>query len=190
MVAFNTDGSARWNFNGLRREYWAPTIGTDGSLYLVGEDRAGDELMVALDENGKLKWRFPAGRYRITQTPTVAADGTILFLTGPKLTALSPDGRVKWVFEAPRAYQPFLPRSLGDVKKLWKDNFGDKIMISSAATLTPDGMLYLSVYKTLYALQVGVGLATDSPWPMERGDARLSGRVADRPGAENKKGNL
>jgi hypothetical protein len=187
LAAFNSDGSVKWNFNGLSRSFWAPTIGTDGSLYVTGEDQAGDGWLVALSSDGTLKWRFPMGRYWVTQSPTVASDGTILFLTGPKVTALTSAGRVKWVFEAPRPSYPSMPWSLIDVKNLWKDYFGDKNSVNSAATLSPEGILYLSVYHTLYALRVGAGLATNSPWPMERGDSRLTGRVTPRPPRGNRK---
>jgi outer membrane protein assembly factor BamB len=49
--------------------------------------------------------------------------------------------------------------------------------------LTADGVLYVgfgSPYDRLYALNVGVGLATNSPWSMEAGNPRLTWSVADR----------
>jgi hypothetical protein len=73
-------------------------------------------------------------------------------------------------------------------------NFGDEMnVIATPPALTQDGMLYVGFgdpYDALYALNVGVGLATNSPWPTPAGDPRLTRRVAHRPlvgtGEENR----
>ena len=192
MTSLNADGSVRWRLNSPFMSIAAPTIGADGTLYFPGLERPKPNqshhgYLFALEKNGKPKWRFPMGHHLDFRPPTVASDGTLFFQTGPRMTALTPNGKVKWVFEPPRRFKhpQRIPRSWKAIKSLWKEYFaGPEFDLDTSSTLTPEGMLYVTLgdpYYSLYAMRVGVGLATNSPWPMPGGDARLTGRVAARP---------
>jgi hypothetical protein len=189
ITALNGDGSVRWRFDSPLMVLEAPTLGADGSLYFPGIKAPAPHYghLFALEKNGKLKWQFPMGHHLGFRPPTVASDGTLFFQTGPRMTALTPDGKVKWAFEPRRRFkQPQrIPRSWKAIKSLWKEYFaGPEIDLNTSSTLTPEGMLYVTLgdpYNSLYAMRVGVGLATNSPWPVAGGDVRLTGRVASRP---------
>jgi outer membrane protein assembly factor BamB len=69
-------------------------IAPDGTIY-QGTFRGG---LFAISPEGKIKWRFQAGR-EIKSSPAVGADGTIYFGSRDwKFYALTPQGGLKWVF--------------------------------------------------------------------------------------------
>jgi outer membrane protein assembly factor BamB len=196
MVAVNPNGSERWRFRSPFRAFSAPTIGTDGSLFFTaGCPGTHQAFLVALSKDGKQKWQLPLGPHWSMDSPAVASDGTLFVVSSdPKVTAVNKDGTLRWVFRPPRRFPwrwrlPWgrTPANWKDFKKVLSQNFGDGMNVfATPPALTPDGMLYLGFddpYNTLYALNVGVGLATNSPWPTPGGDVRLTRRVAHRPPA-------
>ena len=195
MTALNPDGSLRWRFSGPLRGIEAPTISTDGSLFFTAWTRGGPAFLVALSKDGKLQWQFPLGPHWSMISPAVASDGTLFVVSSdPKVTAVNKDGTLRWTFRPPRQVPWHWRLAMGrrpsnwkDIKKLLSENFGDDVLVfATPPVLTPDGLLYVgfdSPYNALYALNVGVGLATHSPWPTPAGDLQLTRRVAHRPPA-------
>jgi outer membrane protein assembly factor BamB len=190
ITALNADGSRRWVFAGPYRAMDAPTIGPDGSLYFAAQLR-GQGLgpyLVALSKDGQMKWSLYLANGFCFAPPAVASDGTLYITSGAKLTAVRPDGTVKWVFEPPRTVYRRMPQNLGDLKRMWTDLRGKGNVAVGPAILTTAGRLYVNFggpYETLYAFDVGVGLATNSPWPLPEADPQLTWRVADRPPGVN-----
>jgi outer membrane protein assembly factor BamB len=173
----------------------APTIARDGSLYfkVTGSGIKGCPLC-ALSHDGKKKWELPLGDQICYTPPVVASDGTLFVVDGdPKLTAVNPDGTIKWVFNPPRklAFRlPLqirlkIPRNWNDLKDLWKIFFPEpQHSFPASPALTSKGILYVGFgapYNTLYALNVGVGPDTNSPWPMEMANAQRTRLLAPRP---------
>jgi outer membrane protein assembly factor BamB len=195
MTALNADGSLRWRFSSPLHAFSAPTIATDGSLFFTATTGPGQIFLVALSKDGKLQWQFPLGPHFSLISPAVASDGTLFVVSAdPKVTAVNKDGTLRWTFRPPRQFRwrwrlawGRTPANWKDIKKLLSENFGDGMnVLATPPTLTQDGLLYVgfgSPYNALYALNVGVGLATNSPWPTPGGDLRLTRRVAQRPPA-------
>ena len=193
LTALNPEGSLRWRFSSPLRGVEAPTISTDGSLFFTAWTRGGPAFLVALSKNGKLQWQFPLGPHWSMISPAVASDGTLFVVSSdPKVTAVNRDGTLRWTFRPPRQV-PWhwrlawgrTPANWKDIKKLLSEHFGDAMNVfATPPVLTQDGVLYVGLgdpYNALYALNVGVGLATNSPWPTPAGDLQLTRRVAHRP---------
>ena len=193
MTALNPDGSLRWRFRSPLGGVEAPTISTDGSLFFTAWTRGGLTFLVALSKNGKLQWQFPLGPHRSMIPPALASDGTLFVVSAdPKVTAVNNDGTLRWTFRPPRQFVWHwrlawggTPSNWKEIKKLLSENFGDDVNVfATPPALTPDGVLYVGFgnpYNALYALKVGVGLATNSAWPTRAGYLRLTRRVAHRP---------
>jgi outer membrane protein assembly factor BamB len=74
----------------------SPGVARDGTIYFAGFEG----WLWALTPEGKLKWKFKAGR-EIKSSPAVAVDGTIYFGSRDRFFyAVSPAGRLKWKFAA------------------------------------------------------------------------------------------
>lgn len=185
MTALNPDGSLRWVFRSAFHAFCAPTLAPDGSLYftaaMIGRP---DVFLVALTREGRKKWDYRLGPHFNFDPPTVAADGTLFVVSSdPKLTALNPDGTVRWVFKPPRRFSKQVPTHWKQFKQVLSEDFGDGMNVFvTQPLLTANGVLYVgfgSPYDQLYALNVGVSLANSS-WPMEAGNPRLTWSVARR----------
>ena len=186
MTALNPDGSLRWAYRSAFRGVSVPTIAADSSLYFTAAIKGRrDVFLVALTRNGKKKWEFRLGPHWNFNPPTVAADGTLFVVSSdPKLTALNPDGTLRWVFKPQRRFSKRVPTNWRQFKQVLSEDLGSGMNVFvTPPALTADGVLYVgfgSPYDRLYALNVGVGLATNSPWPMEAGNPRLTWSVAGR----------
>jgi outer membrane protein assembly factor BamB len=185
LTALNRDGSLCWHFRSPFRAFGAPTIGPDGSLYFTARTKTSDTFLIALSRGGEEKWKLGLGSHWSFASPAIGSDGTLFEVSSdPKVTAINPGGTVKWVFKPPRRFPMRWPESRKDFKKLMSEDFGDGMnVLTTAPALTPDGRLYICLggpYNALYCLNVGVGLATNSPWPMQGGDLRLTRHVASR----------
>jgi outer membrane protein assembly factor BamB len=91
------DFTKKWEFNAHADVYTSPTLGPDGTVYIV----TGDFILHALSkDNGSEKWHHAAG-YGLDPSPAVAPDGTIYFGTlDGNLVALNPDASEKWTTPA------------------------------------------------------------------------------------------
>ena len=145
FYAVGQDGIERWRFNiSGRVNTGTPVIAPDGSIYVLFSDGSGDERLYALASDGTLKWTFRVGLG--STAPVVGADGTV-YITTNTMTALNPDGTIKWsvvTFRNGRA--------------------------SSAIDI--DGTLLAPLRSTLFALDVETGGLASSAWPMRRQNLR------------------
>ena len=128
LYAIATDGSSKWSLqwpiaemqrpSGISDEEWSERIalgrrhvgqvfscavGPDGTLYAAqsGKDDppTKSRYLIALDGQGKEKWRYSVGLNNIVTRITVDADGTLYFGTSGRswaYHALKPDGKLKW----------------------------------------------------------------------------------------------
>ena len=62
----------RWRFNTSGKISSSPAIGSDGTIYVGGEDH----YLYAVTPQGELKWRFETDG-GIVSSPTIGPDGTI-----------------------------------------------------------------------------------------------------------------
>jgi outer membrane protein assembly factor BamB len=104
--AVDTNGDPLWSYPAAVGVFaHHVSIAGDGTIYVTTDN--GE--IVALTPTGAKKWSHKyatSGQWIGGQTPAVAADGTIYVspsFTNAGVTALNPDGSVKWVYWKPGA---------------------------------------------------------------------------------------
>lgn len=98
VVAINpNNGTLKWEYRVGKACYAAPVVGKDGTVYVPTPTEEG---LLALDPNdGRLKWNFSEGHWETVNAPSIAEDGTIIFLSTKGIVhALTPEGDLKWEF--------------------------------------------------------------------------------------------
>ena len=110
IYALNPDFTVKWKnggYFGFNNYLNAPpTIGPDGSIYMVGSDSINHNPIICVTPEGVLKWAYnPINTPIASLSPAIATDGTIY--VGAKndaassnggLIALNPDGSLKWEY--------------------------------------------------------------------------------------------
>jgi outer membrane protein assembly factor BamB len=85
LLALNPDGTLKWGTLFLQTSgFSSPAVGSDGSVYVDGSSVAS---------SGTQKWRNP----KFT-SPSIGGDGAIYGSIDNNLTALNPDGSLRWEF--------------------------------------------------------------------------------------------
>ena len=171
FYAINKDGTKKWEFITNTEVTFSPTIGDDGIIYLV----ANTSYLYAINPDGSILWEYvtpiPPGystRPSILSSPAIAPDGTIYISTGGGLTALYPDGSLKWRNESTHYGSSALAIDkngriyLGgrndnlyainpDGSKEWV--FEVPHSLTSSPSLGPDGTIYIGCWDDrLYAV--------------------------------------
>jgi len=177
----------KWAFpqGGSTDQYYSPTIGADGTLY-VGSDNSG---LFALNPDGTQKWVFPrAGGWA---APAIGSDGTIYAdnYNGGNFIAINPDGTLKWAISS--ADFIWSPPTIGmdgtiyvgcgdqyfyaiapDGTIKWRFHTGG--MIWSSPAIGSDGTLYFgSGDHCLYALNPNGTMK----WAFQTGDEIVSSPI-------------
>jgi hypothetical protein len=155
LLAVRPDATTVWAATETDAQLSSPAIGKDGTIY-VG---AFDFGLSAFKPDGKLKWHVlssPQLQQPFRNTPTIDSAGNIYHNTSNTLWCLNPDGQVEWAVcgTPPDAYM---------------------IASTAAPVIGSDGTIYAFLNYKLYAI-AGTNALADSPWPMYRGNARLTGK--------------
>lgn len=159
LYALNPDGTVKWKYKAYGDVDYAPSIGPDGTAYLMSG------ALCALDSEGVPQEDFFSG---ITSSslsaydtvPTISEDGTI-YAIGINTFAINPDGTVKWALEEGRE--------------------GSR---ASCPAIGTDGTLYAcfnsgfpSYNGYLCAINTTSGGLADSSWPTFQHDMQRTGRL-------------
>lgn len=141
---YNEDfGGASSAFTGALRS-GAASIGNDGTVYVVA-DRTTGGMVLAINADGSLKWKYETATAIADGGVAIAADGTVYANLGVAtednpsgIVALGADGKQKWQYSVKASVQtsPVI------------DNRGYIHFITSDATyyiLKPDGSLFSSL---------------------------------------------
>lgn len=93
LWAFSADARVRWVYDFEKSAHAAPSIGSDGTIYVAGKN--GN--LQAFTAAGELKWSVPAAVDG--HTPVLADDGTIYITNfSGTLSAYSPEGTLQWEY--------------------------------------------------------------------------------------------
>jgi outer membrane protein assembly factor BamB len=94
FYAFDMDGGLRWKFEAADSIKTTAAVALDGTIYFG----SSDGYLYSLSGNGSLRWKIHVGILDYSH-PVVGTGGTVLFGTQDSLTALFPNGTVKWSVE-------------------------------------------------------------------------------------------
>jgi outer membrane protein assembly factor BamB len=107
LHAFTPAGAVKWTADLGYALPGGPALAPDGgTIYAFGYTTAGPTAtLYAFRPDGSLKWRFDSfyAYYPALSAPTVAADGTVLVLSG-HIVAISPAGVERWRYSPSAAY--------------------------------------------------------------------------------------
>jgi parallel beta-helix repeat protein len=101
LYAVNPDGTIKWSYAFGNHQYSSPSIGTDGTIYILayGGALSGEPALYAINPDGTLKWRYTTKRASYGAV-ALGSDGIIYLLDSGTLIALTPDGTQKWNYTA------------------------------------------------------------------------------------------
>jgi outer membrane protein assembly factor BamB len=156
LVAISPNHTISWEYT-LPGMLCIPSIGPDGTIYVIATNGYVDGDLYALTSNGTLKWN--AGNTPAAHSVAIASDGTIYFCgANPfpqgNFTAINPDGSIKWTLDIPTG--------------------------AGSPLIGSDGTIYVSRGNTMYEGAVltavyGSSPLASSPWPRGRHDNSNTG---------------
>lgn len=94
--ALDADGEPRWA-TGVGHRAWSAALMLDDGDVLVGSD--ADTFFRLAGDDGAVRWRVRT-EGDVDGAPAMGDDGTIYFTAGPHLYAATPEGEVRWRFQA------------------------------------------------------------------------------------------
>ena len=107
LHAFDPSGAVRWTATLGTNLRGGPALALDGqTIYAFGHTSTGPvATLYAFRLDGTIKWQFSSfyGYYPALAPPTVAADGTVLVLSG-QLVAIGSDGVERWRYSPSASY--------------------------------------------------------------------------------------
>ena len=108
LHAFDPDGTVRWTASlGTTSLPGGPALSPDGqTIYAFGHDEAGPvATLYAFRPDGTIRWQYSNfyAYYPALSPPTVAADGTVIVLSG-QVVAIGPDGVQRWRYSPSASY--------------------------------------------------------------------------------------
>ena len=101
LHAIDRDGSPRWQFKTGDLIRAPPSIGADGTIYVPSYDGR----LYAVDPDGNERWsamvkRSIGGNFAaVASPPSIGPDGAI-YVLGRGLSAINPDGSIRWHFDS------------------------------------------------------------------------------------------
>lgn len=182
LYSMNPANKQSVNFGTLPSSVNLPSIGADNSIYNLGSNYL---YKIGADQS---VWspQYYHGGYPLGQ-PATASDGTIYSVTSSKVTAVNPDGTLKWAYTpnftvsgtpavgndgmiyVVSQYGMIGLTSEGSLD--WRINDAAHIFFSSPV-MGPDGTLYALGYENqgydryLYAISTSSTSPAPSSWPM------------------------
>ena len=107
LYAFAPDGTVLWSaVLGTTNLPGGPSLSPDGqTIYAFGHTSTPVATLYAFNRDGTVRWQFDGfyGYYPALSPPTVAADGTVMVLSG-QVVAIGPDGVERWRYDPSAAY--------------------------------------------------------------------------------------
>jgi hypothetical protein len=155
LLPFTPEGTNLWALGGY---FGSPIIGKSGTTYVSD----GVRSLHAISPQGQIQWQTNLGKLAYGGNPTapaIDAGGRIYYCVSNSVWALNPQGQVLWHVASSESIPP------------------DTELANTSPTIGPDGTLYAAIGRTLYAIATGTNGPANSPWPMDRQNARHTGKV-------------
>jgi outer membrane protein assembly factor BamB len=184
LYSFRPDGELEWTFE---THYLAhpPALDNEGNIYFT-EHRG----LLAVDENGRLKWIYDTQGLLSSSTPAISSDHVIYFGLDHWLFAVDHDGKFRWRFEtAGKVQSP----AIDAAENVWFASNDRHLycvsqkgilvgkwlfegMIGATPLIGKHGLIFLRDARSLRVLRGPNGPAA-CPWPMQRHDVENTGRL-------------
>ena len=154
IFAISSNGVVAWEYDGIP-DPGIPSIGPDGTLYVVGSSGYVDGDLYALTSSGALKWH--KGNAAASSGVAVAANGTIygslIFAADTRFAAVnSSNGSAKWTLNIPAN--------------------------SGSPAIAADGTIYVTTSDPVGVIAVhGSSPLAASSWPRARHDNGNTGEL-------------
>jgi outer membrane protein assembly factor BamB len=101
LAAFTPEGDEKWRLGRPERALSTPVVGPDGTIYFTAR-RADENVLMAVDSEGNVKWSLPLDWGHALKSPVVDANGRIYLVTGDRFVrAIAPDGKMIWKYRVP-----------------------------------------------------------------------------------------
>jgi hypothetical protein len=97
FYALTSSGQLKWRIPEPSPVVSSASIGDDGTVYYVSGYVGQDYLKAVDPATGALKWQTKGGDSQ--NSPSIGAGGTIYYSSGGTLTAVTPQGQVKWRYK-------------------------------------------------------------------------------------------
>lgn len=172
VFALSPNGEVIWYFRASTEVYASPTIGPDGTLYVVTSTKyawhSGSNNLYALNTTGWIEWFHAIGGEGCLGSPVVLDDGTIYLGTlEGELIAFNDDGTIRWSYDSEESIQttPAISENgtiyftteddmlyclSADGEYLWSRFFNNTEW--STPTIDRNGMIYLTSGSKIYAV--------------------------------------
>ncbi len=102
LYALSPKGQILWKYIAKASQLTSPSIGTDGTIYLVRMDRQKSYLLALTSNSGKKKWEVEVssarGEYWLPHI-AISKNGRIYVSIGNNLGAFNSKGKVLWSYE-------------------------------------------------------------------------------------------
>ena len=151
LYAISSDGILLWQsparlLYGELPRIPSPTVGSDGTIYIMTYDK-----LTAFNQDGIVEWRSEK-YFHGSSSPTISEDGKIFTSNrSGGIMCNNPDGSLNWWFQT--EYNGFASPALID-----------------------GVVYFTGAQRWLYAHKTGSGVLANSPWPKYRGNNQNTGR--------------
>ena len=210
LHAIDRDGSPRWTFKTGNLIRAPASIGADGTIYVPSQDGR----LYAVDPDGSGRWsvvvrRPPEGyegsRVSVQSPPSIGPDGAI-YVLGRGLSAINPDGSIRWHFHTSTSGFRTTPILGGDGnvyvgtgrgvtaldaqgRLLWEYQPGGDVVSDVRVRTSPaigvDGTIIATsvsymdggTIHGIVEMESANGGYAGSPWPTQRGNRANTGRA-------------
>jgi hypothetical protein len=157
LVALDSSGGNRWKYS-FDSYISAPSIGTDGSIYVFSDDR-----VFALSSSGSKRWETALAGHYASITEIVVGRGGALFLAGENSAEPYPNETRMYAISA------------SDGSILWSRGFSNTTR-SRTPIVDADGTVYFACGTTYYAIEPDDG---SIKWSIPFEEALFSGTIGN-----------
>ena len=192
FYALTPDGKLKWKFATGGEIDASPALAADGTIYFSSTDG----LLHALTADGTERWQLRTGGYNGV-TAVLGEDGSIYLTAGKKYIFINPEGKI--VFQTPTEDVPidmaaavtanrevifsipWLRIGSFNLDHTWPPAwvFQMSFNLAGAPNVDPQGIIYASNGWNLMAVKPPhPAPPANSSWPLWRGNAQQTGRVA------------
>lgn len=187
LYALNPDGSLKWTFDTDDRIRSSPSIGTDGTIYFGSHDGH----LYAVHPDGTERWRVHLDDRGVTSAPAIGADGSV-YVVAIGITAINPDGSVRWTYPATRRGMTPILGADGTVyvadERVYAFSWEGELLwdylpehpAGGSPIIGFDGTIFAATQHALIAIEEhnpANGGYTGAPWPQIRGGHAATGRA-------------